>query len=58
MNQVPVTTPESDALSKDFEKARLQFVGSTIVYAYMQAIGMVNDHVQECFRQAQVRVDD
>jgi DNA-3-methyladenine glycosylase I len=54
IKQVPVTTPESDALSKDLKKRGFTFVGSTIVYAYMQAIGMVNDHVQGCFRQVQV----
>ncbi|MDY0008550.1 MAG: DNA-3-methyladenine glycosylase I, partial [Bdellovibrionales bacterium] len=45
-----VTTPESDALSKDLKKRGMNFVGSTIIYAYMQAIGMVNDHVETCFR--------
>jgi DNA-3-methyladenine glycosylase I len=46
---VPVTTPESDALSKDLKKRGMTFVGSTILYAYMQATGMVNDHVTECW---------
>ncbi len=46
---VPVTSPESDALSKDLKKRGMNFVGSTIIYAYMQAIGMVNDHTQDCF---------
>ena len=46
----PVTTPESDALSKDLKKRGFKFVGSTIVYAHMQATGMVNDHVTACFR--------
>lgn len=54
MNQVPATTPESDALSKDLKKRGFSFVGSTIVYAHMQAIGMVNDHVVDCFRHRQV----
>lgn len=54
MTQVPATTPESDALSRDLKKRGFKFVGSTIVYAYMQAIGMVNDHVQGCFRRDQV----
>jgi DNA-3-methyladenine glycosylase I len=49
--QVPATTPESDALSKDLKKRGFRFVGSTIVYAYMQAIGMVDDHVMDCFRK-------
>ncbi len=47
-NDVPVTTPISDALSKDLKKRGMSFVGSTIMYAYMQAIGMVNDHLKEC----------
>ncbi|MDY0008899.1 MAG: DNA-3-methyladenine glycosylase I [Bdellovibrionales bacterium] len=50
LRDVPVTTPESDALSKDLKKRGMNFVGSTIIYAYMQAIGMVNDHVETCFR--------
>jgi DNA-3-methyladenine glycosylase I len=47
---VPTTSPESDALAKDLKKRGFKFVGSTIVYAYMQSVGMVNDHVSECFR--------
>ena len=47
---VPVHTPESDALSKDLKKRGMTFVGSTIIYAYMQAIGMVNDHLTTCWR--------
>ena len=50
--QVPVSTPISDALSKDLKKAGFSFVGTTIVYAYMQAIGMVDDHLVGCFRKA------
>ena len=46
---VPITTPESDALSKDLKKRGMTFVGSTIIYAYMQAVGMVNDHLTKCF---------
>jgi DNA-3-methyladenine glycosylase I len=46
---VPATTPESDALSKDLKKRGMTFVGSTIIYAYMQAVGMVNDHVMGCW---------
>lgn len=46
---VPVTTIESDALSKDLKKHGMTFVGSTIIYAYMQAIGMVNDHLSDCW---------
>jgi DNA-3-methyladenine glycosylase I len=48
------TSPESDALSKDLKKRGFKFVGSTIIYAHMQATGMVNDHIVSCFRHAQV----
>jgi len=47
---IPATSPESDALSKDLKKRGFKFVGSTIIYAHMQATGMVNDHVTGCFR--------
>jgi len=50
MSEVPVTTPESDALSKDLKKRGFKFVGSTIMYAYMQACGLVNDHTIDCYR--------
>jgi len=50
-SRVPVKTPESDALSKDLLKRGFKFVGSTICYAYMQAVGMVNDHARDCFRR-------
>ena len=50
--KVPARTPESDALSKDLQKRGFRFVGSTICYALMQATGLVNDHVVECFRYA------
>ena len=50
MKQVPARTPESDAMSEDLKKLGFNFVGSTICYAFMQAVGMVNDHVVECFR--------
>ncbi len=50
MEQLPVTTGQSDALSKDLKKRGFKFVGSTIIYAHMQAIGMVNDHESGCFR--------
>jgi DNA-3-methyladenine glycosylase I len=49
MSQVPATSPESDTLSKDLKKRGFRFVGSTIVYAYMQAVGLVNDHTTDCF---------
>jgi len=48
--QVPARTPQSDAMSKDLKKRGFNFVGSTICYAFMQAVGMVNDHVVDCFR--------
>jgi DNA-3-methyladenine glycosylase I len=51
IRQVPVTTPESDALSKDLKQRGFRFVGSTIMYAYMQAVGLVNDHTVDCFRR-------
>ncbi len=47
---IPATSPESDALSKDLKQRGFKFVGSTIVYAHMQATGLVNDHVTGCFR--------
>jgi DNA-3-methyladenine glycosylase I len=50
MEQVPATTPVSDEISKDMKKRGFTFVGSTIVYAHMQATGMVNDHTADCFR--------
>jgi DNA-3-methyladenine glycosylase I len=53
--QVPATSPESDALSADLKKRGFNFVGSTIIYAHMQAVGMVNDHTTGCFRYAAVR---
>ncbi|MGC2648340.1 MAG: DNA-3-methyladenine glycosylase I [Candidatus Sulfotelmatobacter sp.] len=48
--RVPASTPQSDAMSKDLKKRGFNFVGSTICYAFMQAVGMVNDHVTRCFR--------
>jgi DNA-3-methyladenine glycosylase I len=50
LRQLPARTPESDAMSKDLKKRGFKFVGSTILYAFMQATGMVNDHVITCFR--------
>ncbi|MBP9211826.1 MAG: DNA-3-methyladenine glycosylase I [Bacteroidetes bacterium] len=52
MGDIPATTPESDAMSKDLKKRGFKFVGSTICYAFMQACGMVDDHTSECFRSA------
>jgi DNA-3-methyladenine glycosylase I len=51
MSQVPPRTPESDAMSKALQKRGFRFVGSTICYAFMQAVGMVDDHVVDCFRK-------
>jgi DNA-3-methyladenine glycosylase I len=52
LKDIPATTPLSDAFSKDLRRRGFRFVGSTIVYAHMQAVGMVNDHLVECFRHA------
>ncbi|MCW9028817.1 MAG: DNA-3-methyladenine glycosylase I [Kangiella sp.] len=51
LKQVPVTTPESDAMSKQLKKDGFKFVGSTICYAFMQATGMVDDHTMACFKK-------
>jgi DNA-3-methyladenine glycosylase I len=55
MKDVPGRTPESDAMSKDLQQRGFKFVGSTICYAYMQATGMVNDHLIGCFRHPQLQ---
>ena len=55
LKQVPSRTPESDALSRDLRTRGFGFVGSTICYAHMQAVGMVNDHLVSCFRYRQLR---
>jgi DNA-3-methyladenine glycosylase I len=52
---VPARTAESDAMSKDLKRRGFKFVGSTICYAFMQAVGMVNDHLVDCFRHAQLK---
>jgi DNA-3-methyladenine glycosylase I len=54
MKQIPATSPESDAFSKDLKRRGFGFVGSTIIYAHMQAVGMVNDHLVSCFRYREV----
>ena len=54
LSQVPVSTEKSDALSKALKKRGFKFVGTTICYSFMQAVGMVNDHVTTCFRYADV----
>jgi DNA-3-methyladenine glycosylase I len=53
--KVPATTAESDAMSKELKRRGFTFVGSTICYAFMQAVGMVNDHSPTCFRYSQIR---
>lgn len=55
MNEIPARAPESDAMSKDLLKRGFKFVGPTICYAFMQAVGMVNDHTVDCFRHSQVQ---
>ena len=52
--EIPATSKESDRLSKDLRKREFSFVGSTICYAFMQAVGMVNDHTIDCFRYSQI----
>ncbi|MBN1250307.1 MAG: DNA-3-methyladenine glycosylase I [Anaerolineae bacterium] len=53
--ELPTQTPESVAMSKDLKRRGFRFVGPTICYAFMQAVGMVNDHVVNCFRHAELR---
>ena len=53
LKEVPVTTEISDALAKDLKKRGFKFMGSTVVYAHMQATGMVNDHVENCWIKTQ-----
>lgn len=52
---IPASTPESDVFSRDLKKRGFGFVGTTIIYAYMQAVGMVNDHVVDCFRYREIK---
>ena len=54
LNEVPATTALSEIISKDLKKRRFKFVGSTVIYAHMQATGMVNDHVTTCFRHKEI----
>ena len=58
MSEIPATSPESDAFSKDLKRRGFSFVGSTIIYAHMQAVGMVNDHLVGCFRCSEVQRRD
>ena len=55
LTDILATSPESDAMSKDLKKRGFKFVGSTICYAFMQAAGLVNDHVIDCFRHQELR---
>jgi len=55
IDQIPATSPESDAMSADLKKQGFKFVGSTICYAYMQGAGIVNDHLVECFRYDELK---
>ena len=55
LKNVPATTPESDAMSKALKKRGFKFIGSTICYSFMQAVGMVNDHISGCFRYKELR---
>jgi DNA-3-methyladenine glycosylase I len=52
--QIPATPPESEALGKDLKRRGFSFVGPTVAYAYMQAVGMVNDHLVDCFRYREI----
>lgn len=54
MSSVPAKTAESDAFSRDLKRRGFNFVGTTIVYAHMQAVGMVNDHLIDCYRHREV----
>ena len=55
LKHIPASTPESDAMSKDLKKRGFRFVGSTICYAFMQATGMVNDHLVSCYRYREIQ---
>ena len=56
MSEMPANTPLSDKISKDLKSRGFKFVGSTIVYAYLQSMGMVNDHTVDCFRHKEVKI--
>ncbi len=58
LSEIPAQTPQSEAMSKSLKKRGFKFVGPTICYAFMQAVGMVNDHVVACFRYPQLRYDE
>ena len=54
LNEIPANTPLSDTISKDLKKRGFKFVGTTVVYAHMQATGMVNDHITSCYRYTEI----
>ena len=54
MREIPAMSRESDAFSKDLKQRGFSFVGSTVIYAHMQAVGMVNDHLVDCFRYREI----
>ena len=54
LGDIPASTPESDAMGKDLKKRGFKFIGTTICYAFMQAVGMVNDHTTDCFRYREI----
>jgi DNA-3-methyladenine glycosylase I len=58
IREIPPTSNESDAFSKDLKRRGFSFVGSTVIYAHMQAVGMVNDHLVDCFRYREIRQTD
>ena len=58
MTQVPATTPLSDTIAKEMKKLGFKFLGSTVLYAHMQATGMVNDHLVSCFRHAEITAEN
>lgn len=58
LSQIPAKTDLSDAMSKDLKKRGMNFVGSTICYAFMQSVGMVNDHVVDCFRYREINEEE
>jgi DNA-3-methyladenine glycosylase I len=58
MREIPATSSESEAFSKDLKRRGFSFVGPTVLYAYMQAVGMVNDHLVDCFRYRQIQRDE
>ena len=56
MNDIPASTPESEKMGKDLKKRGFKFVGPSICYGFMQAVGMVNDHIMDCFRHNEINM--